>query len=123
MDCADQRHESHRTPPGPDQSSLAHDPSIPARADTDRITVALQNLHAAKATQFITDDPRTDRAGWGLQPAELDLWLGHGTNFISSLHIGKSPTNDSTRVYAQRKGWPVVVTTARDRVPVARLGQ
>ncbi|MGO8836067.1 MAG: DUF4340 domain-containing protein [Limisphaerales bacterium] len=85
-----------------------------ARADTDRITDALQHLLAARAIQFVTDDPRADLAGFGLQPAGLDLWLGHGTNLTSALHVGKSPTNDATQVYAQRDGWPVIVTTARE---------
>ena len=74
----------------------------------------MQHSLAAHATQFVTDDPRADLAGFGLQPAGLDLWLGHGTNFISALHVGKSPTNDSTQVYAQREGWPAIVTTARE---------
>ncbi|HTY87051.1 MAG TPA: DUF4340 domain-containing protein [Candidatus Acidoferrum sp.] len=87
---------------------------FPARADTDRITDALQHLLAARAAQFVTDDPRADWSAFGLQPAELDLWLGRGTNLFSSLHVGKSPTNDPVRVYAQRDGWPVLVTTDRE---------
>ena len=87
---------------------------FPARADADRITDALQHLQTARADQFITDDPKADLAGFDLQPAELDLWLGHGTNFISAVHVGKSPTNDPAQVFVQRDGWPVVVTTARE---------
>jgi hypothetical protein len=87
---------------------------FPARADTDRITDALQHLQTTRVTQFITDDPKADLAGFGLQPAELDLWLGHGTNFISAIHVGKGPTNDPAQVFVQRDGWPVVVTTARE---------
>ncbi len=87
---------------------------FPARADTDRITDALQHLLSARATQFVTDDAKADLSVFGLQPAELDLWLGHGTNITSALHVGKSPTNDPAQVYAQRNGWPVIVTTARE---------
>jgi hypothetical protein len=87
---------------------------FPARADTDRITDALQHLQSARAAQIITDDPKADLAGFGLQPAELDLWLGHGTNFVSAVHVGKGPTNDPAQVFVQRDGWPVVVTTARE---------
>ena len=86
---------------------------FPARADADRITDALQHLQTARVTQFIADDPK-DLAAFGLQPADLDLWLGHGTNFISAVHVGKSPTNDPTQVFVQRDGWHVVVTTARE---------
>jgi hypothetical protein len=87
---------------------------FPARADTDRITDALQRLQTARVTQFITDDPKADLAGFGLQPADLDLWLGHGTNFISTVHAGKSPTNDPVQVFARRDESDVVFTTARE---------
>jgi Domain of unknown function (DUF4340) len=86
---------------------------FPARADAERITDALQHLQTARVTQFITDDPK-DLAAFGLQPADFDLWLGHGTNFISAVHVGKSPTNDPTQVFVQRDRWHVVVTTARE---------
>ena len=75
-----------------------------ARADSGRITEALQRLQTARVAQFITDNPNADLAAFGLQPADLDLWLGHGTNFVTALHIGNSPTNDSSLVYAQRRG-------------------
>ncbi len=86
---------------------------FPARADAERITDALQHLQTARVTQFITDDPK-DLTGFGLQPADLDLWLGHGTNFISAIHVGKSPTNDPTQVFARRERWNVMVTTAKE---------
>ena len=87
---------------------------FPARADTDRITDALQRLQTARVTQFITDDPKTDLTGFGLQPADLDLWLGRGTNFISAIHEGKSPTNDPAQVFAKRDEWNAIVTTAKE---------
>jgi hypothetical protein len=85
-----------------------------ARADTDHITDALQRLEAASVTRFITDDPKTDLAAFGLQPADLDLWLGRGTKLAAAIHVGKSPANDATQVYAKREGWNTVVTTARE---------
>lgn len=87
---------------------------FPARADTERITDALQHLQTARVQQFVTDDPKTDWAAFGLQPPELDLWLGHGANFIGSLHVGRSPTNDPSSVFARRGNWDVVLTTARE---------
>jgi hypothetical protein len=87
---------------------------FPARADADRITDALQHLQTARVVQFITDDPKADLAAFGLQPADLDLWLGHGTNFISAIHVGKSPTNDPTQVFARRERWNAIVTTAKE---------
>jgi len=86
----------------------------PARADTGRITDALQGLQAARVSRFMTDDPRVDPAGFGLQPADLDLWLGHGTNFLSAFHEGNNLTNDPAQVYARREGWNAIVTTARE---------
>ncbi len=87
---------------------------FPARADAGRITDALQHLQTARVTQFITDDPKSDLSGFGLQPADLDLWLGHGTNFISAIHAGKSPTNYPTQVFAQRERWNALFTTAKE---------
>ena len=84
---------------------------LQARANTEYITEALQGLYAARVSQFVTDDPRADWAAFGLQPAELDLWLGHGTNFVAALHLGKNPTNDATQVFARREGSNMVLTT------------
>jgi Domain of unknown function (DUF4340) len=85
---------------------------LPVRADSDRITDALQRLQAAQAAQFVPDEPKPDLVGFGLQPATLDLWLNYGTNFISALHIGKIAANDAALVYARRERWNVVFTTA-----------
>jgi hypothetical protein len=87
---------------------------LQARADSERTTSALQKLYAARVSQFVTDDPKADLTAFGLQPADLDLWLGRGTNFFAAIHVGKSPTNDPTRVFARREGWSTVVTTARE---------
>ena len=87
---------------------------LPARADTDRISDALQQLETASVTRFITDDPNSDLTTFGLQPADLDLWLGRGTNLVAAVHVGKSPANDAMQVYAKREGWNTVATTARE---------
>lgn len=87
---------------------------FPARAAADRITDALQHLQTARVTQFVTDNPKADLTAFGLQPADLDLWLGHGTNFISAIHAGKSPTNEPTQVFARRERWNAIVTTAKE---------
>ena len=85
-----------------------------ARADTERITDALQHLQTTRVLQFISDDPKTDLTAFGLQPAELDVWLGHGTNFVGALHVGRSPTNDPAQVFVRRGDWNVVATSARE---------
>ena len=85
----------------------------PARADGARIAAALQQLQSGRATQFINDDSRVDLSSYGLQPAELDVWLGHGTNFTSAIHAGKNPP-ESAQIFARREGWNAVVTVAKD---------
>ncbi|MGA3282953.1 MAG: DUF4340 domain-containing protein [Verrucomicrobiota bacterium] len=87
---------------------------LQARADSEHITEALQKLYAAHVSQFVTDDPKADLTAFGLQPADLDLWLDRSTNFVAAIHIGKTLTNDSTRVFAKREGWNAIVTTARE---------
>ena len=87
---------------------------LQARADSDRITYALQQLQTAQVAQFVTDEAKADLSVFGLQPADLDLWLNRGTNFISAIHTGKSPTNDAAQIYAKREGWSAVFTTARE---------
>ena len=88
--------------------------SLQARADGDRIIGDLQRLQTARVSRFVTDDPKADLAAFGLQPADLDLWLGRGTNLVAALHVGKSPTNDPAQVFARREGWNAIVTTARE---------
>jgi hypothetical protein len=87
---------------------------LQARADSDRITDALQQLQTAQVTQFVTDDAKADLTALGLQPADLDLWLNRGTNFISAIHTGKSAANDAAQIYAKREGWNTVFTTAKE---------
>jgi hypothetical protein len=84
---------------------------LQARADSERITVALQQLRAAHATQFVTDDPKADLTSFGLQPADLDLWLGQNGN-STAIHIGKNLTDDPTQVFAKREGLNAIFTTA-----------
>jgi hypothetical protein len=87
---------------------------LQARADGERIVDALQQLQTARVTQFITDESNADLGAFGLQPADLDLWLGHGTNFVTGIHLGKNPANDSAQIYAKREGWNAIVTTAKE---------
>jgi len=93
---------------------------LQARADMDHISDALQRLATARVTQFITDDPKADLSAFGLQPADLDLWLGRGTNLTAAVHLGKSPTNDAAQVYAKREDWNTVITNWNTVVTTAR---
>jgi Domain of unknown function (DUF4340) len=87
---------------------------FPARADTERLSDALQRLQAARVTQFVTDDAKADLTAFGLQPADLDLWVGRSTNFAGAIHAGKTLTNDSTQVFVKREGWNAIMATAKE---------
>lgn len=86
---------------------------ISARANNDRLAELLQKLHATRVQSFITDDPRSDTESFGFHTPELELTLFQGTNTLVALQFGKSPTNDSTLVYARRAEFPTIVTIER----------
>ena len=87
---------------------------LQARADSDRINRALQQLAAGRVESFVTDDPHADLSAYELQPPNLDLWLGQGDALTAGLHVGKALTNNSPLVYARREGWPGVITTLNE---------
>ncbi|HTB82011.1 MAG TPA: DUF4340 domain-containing protein [Candidatus Sulfotelmatobacter sp.] len=84
------------------------------RADAGVIATALQQLRGAQATRFVTDDSKADLTAFGLQPADLDLWLGHGTNLTDALHLGKESTENPGQLFAKREGWNSIVAAAKD---------
>jgi hypothetical protein len=87
---------------------------LTARANGLSIVAALEQLRAAHVSQFVTDDPKADLTAFGLQPAELDLWLGSGTNLTAGIHLGKNSTNDPAQVYARIDGWYSIVTVPKN---------
>jgi len=89
---------------------------LAARANGDYIIKALQQLQTARVSQFITDNSNADLTAFGLQPPDLDLWLGNGTNDVTTLYLGKTSTNDPTLVYAKREGWSAIVATPKQPV-------
>jgi hypothetical protein len=86
---------------------------LQARADSDRINLALQQLRAGRVDSFVTDDPKADLTAYGLEPAGLDLWLGHAGGLAEGLHLGKTLTNNPALAYAKREGWNGVITTLK----------
>ncbi len=89
-------------------------PLTTARADSDGINAALQQLRSAQAARFVTDDPKTDLTTFGLQPADLDLRFGNSTNLTAGLHVGKATTDNPAQVFARRDGWNSIVAVAKD---------
>lgn len=87
---------------------------IAARADSVRITTALQQLASAQANRFITDDPKADLTAFGLEPAATDVWFGHGTNLSSAVHAGKISSEDTNQIYVRRDSFNTVALAAKD---------
>lgn len=105
------------------QLELQRDPSnhlwrlsrpMAARADNERVHLALQKLNAARVTRFVSDDPKADLERFGLNSPELELSLAKDTNGVATFQFGRSPTNDSTQVFARRLGFGTVVTVPND---------
>ena len=86
---------------------------VPARASNLRLFDSLLKLHASRVTRFVTDDPKADPDAFGLQTPALELTLAKNTNLLVQLQFGKSPTNDSTQVFARRVGLSTIVTVPR----------
>ena len=87
-----------------------------ARADNFRLADSIQKLHGTRVKGFVSDDPKSDGESFGFQNAELELTLASGTNTIAGMQFGKSPTNDSSLVFARRAGFGAVVTVERQAI-------
>ncbi|MGO8930576.1 MAG: DUF4340 domain-containing protein [Limisphaerales bacterium] len=87
---------------------------LQARANNAKVEESLQMLQSVRVRQFVPDDSRADVEAFGLQPPELEVALGQGTNTIARLQFGKSPTNDTRLVYARRVGLNAVVAVPKD---------
>ncbi|HEU5395884.1 MAG TPA: DUF4340 domain-containing protein [Verrucomicrobiae bacterium] len=87
---------------------------LDARADNEKVVTGLQQLEAAQLTRFVSDNAGSDVARFGLQPADLTLWLGHGTNLVAGFSAGKSLTNDASQIYVRRKGYQAVGLANRE---------
>jgi hypothetical protein len=87
---------------------------LPARANNAKAEESLQMLQSVRIRQFVSDDPKADMETFGLQPPELEVTLGQGTNTVARLQFGKSPTNDTRLIYARRVGLNAVVAVPKD---------
>jgi hypothetical protein len=87
-----------------------------ARADNPKIDDLLQKMQSLRASKFVTDEPQADLASFGLQPAELELVIGQGTNDLLSLQFGRSPTNDPSVVYARQRNQKSIVLIAKEQL-------
>ena len=85
---------------------------IPTRANNGLIAELLQRLQALHVIQFVTDNPQADLDNYGLNSPDLILALAQGTNSVSQLEFGRSPTNSTGLVYAHRAGYGAIVTVS-----------
>lgn len=97
----------------PANNSWGMNRPVRGRADGQRLIGLLQQLHALRVNEFVTDDP-ADLETYGLQPPELQLALAQGTNVVAVLDFGKSPATNAAVVYARRQGVGTIVTVARE---------
>ena len=72
------------------------------RADQLKAEGLLEKIYQARVVQFVSDDPKADLDSFGLQPPQLELVLGRGTNFFQRVQFGKSPAQDTTNIYCRR---------------------
>jgi Domain of unknown function (DUF4340) len=87
---------------------------LQARAYNARTEESLQLLQSVTVSQFLPDDAKADVEAFGLQPPDLELAFGLGTNTVARLQFGKSPTNDKRLVCARRLGVHGIVTVPKD---------
>ena len=87
---------------------------LQARANDAKVEESLQLLQDVRILRFVTDDPKADLEPFGLQPPELELALGQGTNPAVRLQFGRSPTNDTRLAYARRLGLSSVFAVPKD---------
>jgi hypothetical protein len=87
---------------------------LQARANNTKTEESLQMLQSVRVRRFVSPDPKADVEAFGLQPPELELALGQGTNTLALLQFGKSLTNDTRLVYARRLGMNGIVAVPKD---------
>jgi hypothetical protein len=75
---------------------------VSARADGERLEALVATLQTVQATGFVSDALVIDRAAYGLQPPELELAVGAGTNDIVRIQVGSWDTNHPGQRFVRR---------------------
>jgi hypothetical protein len=86
----------------------------PARADPVKFSSLLRKIESAQITQFVTDNIRADLEPYGLQPPELEVAFGEGTNDLVVVQFGRAPPNDPSVVYVRRMAQTNIVLASRE---------
>jgi hypothetical protein len=92
-----------------------------ARADTTRIDLLLHELQQTTALRFLPDSARARLDTLGLQPPQLELVLGQGTNDLATIHFGHTTTNAPPDVIAMNLQHSNVCEINKDLVDKLRV--
>jgi hypothetical protein len=95
---------------------------ISSRADNSKLQTALEQLRDLRIAQFISDDPKTETESLGLRPPGFELSFAQGTNLVTWLQFGKSPTNDSNQIFGRRVNLNSIVTVPNEPLAPWRFG-
>jgi hypothetical protein len=88
----------------------------PIRANSRRIEECLAKLQSIRIQQFLAEDSKLDAETHGLAPPSLELGVSQGTNTLTLLQFGRSPTNAPDQVYARRAGDNTVFTVSTNHL-------
>ena len=91
-----------------------------ARADSDRLNKLVQTLASVRVAQFVTDSPLANLDAYGLQNVESEVIIGNGTNQLSRLQFGTSPTNQPGGLYVRRMAQTNIVLVSTNAAALLR---
>jgi hypothetical protein len=93
---------------------------LTARADSAVISGLIRGLRDLTVQRFVSDDARADSAAWGLQPPQLRITFGQGTNEVQSLDFGRPVDGNDELVYANGRTAFSVVSVSSSGVSAWR---
>lgn len=74
---------------------------LSARADRARLETVLAQVRGTRVTEFVADAPVADPETYGLQPPQLELIVGRGSNDLVRLQFGRSVVNAPDEVFVR----------------------
>jgi hypothetical protein len=94
----------------------------PARADTTKVNLLLEQLQSAQISRFLAETSSLDPEASGFQAAGgVEVAFLQGTNTRSVVQFGKNPTNDPSVVYARTLSRTNVVLVPSELVAQLRV--
>ncbi len=87
---------------------------LQARADNSKVDELLEKTSNLQVAKFETDELPADLDVFGLQIPEMELSIALDTNVLTTLLVGRSPTNEPTQVYARFQNQNSIFRVARE---------